>query len=60
MRSNELFTRNAFYGSGIYEIPIIEKQEIKLNHIELISFSIFKIALHFLFVNIFLLFFDKF
>lgn len=39
MRSNELFTRNAFYGSGIYEIPIIEKQEIKLNHIELISFS---------------------
>ena len=39
MRDNELFTRNAFKGVGDYQIPLLEKQEIDINNIELIGFS---------------------
>lgn len=39
MRDNELFTRNAFKGVGDYQMPLLEKQEIDINNIELIGFS---------------------
>lgn len=38
-RENALFTRNVFATTGQWEIPIIEKQEIPLDRVELIAFS---------------------
>lgn len=39
MRGNTLFRRNNFPTVGKWEIPIIERQEIDLSHIDLISYS---------------------
>ena len=38
-RSNTLFKRNGFCTAGHWEMPVVEKQEIPLDGIELISFS---------------------
>ena len=39
MRSNPLFMRNGFKGSGKWEIPLIKKQIISLDNIQLIAMS---------------------
>lgn len=39
MRANELFSRNGFITSGKWQIPIIEKQNMDLSDIQLISYS---------------------
>ena len=39
MRANELFCRNGFITSGKWQLPIIEKQNIELGDIQLISYS---------------------
>ena len=38
-RNSNLFLRNEFEGAGIYGIPVIKKQELDLNNIELIACS---------------------
>lgn len=39
MRSNNLFKRNEFKTTGKWQIPIIERQEIDLDNIDLISYA---------------------
>ena len=39
MRGNALFNRNSFPSSGKWQIPIVERQEIDLDNVELISYS---------------------
>lgn len=38
-RTNPMFLRNQFKGDGVFEIPKIEKEEIKLENIELIGYD---------------------
>ena len=39
MRKNALFTRNGFDTDGIWQIPVIERQEIDIGNIDLIAYS---------------------
>lgn len=39
MCNDELFMRSAFTGSGRYQFPIIKKQTINLDNIELLAYS---------------------
>lgn len=38
-RNNPMFLRNQFKGDGVFEIPIIEKEELKLENVELIGYD---------------------
>ncbi len=38
-RTNPMFLRNQFKGDGVFEIPKIEKEEIKLENVELIGYD---------------------
>lgn len=38
-RNNPLFLRNQFKGDGVFEIPKIEKEELKLENVELIGYD---------------------
>ncbi len=39
MRSDELFKRNKFYVDGRWQMPVIERQEIDLENVQLIAYS---------------------
>lgn len=38
-RNNPMFLRNQFKGDGVFEIPKIEKEELKLENVELIGYD---------------------
>lgn len=38
-RNNELFLRNQFHGEGIFELPVIRRQEIDLKDVKLIGYD---------------------
>lgn len=38
-RTNPMFLRNQFIGDGVFEMPKIEKEEIDLEHVELIGYD---------------------
>lgn len=38
-RTNPLFLRNQFNGDGIFEMPIIKRQDIDLDNVKLIGYD---------------------